>query len=161
MSRYQTPQATKCGLKIEKQTLSQAQAQEQWQALISQGFEGWAQHASAVLRCNASTPLSKQHGGLIAGECYQGLVSYKLQQIGNKWNLSRFERIDGNQYQVIERSFFAVEPSSGSDTALSTLHQAVSYEVFWPSSQHPRFQNVLQSPNCEQTRPICARLISL
>lgn len=161
MSPYKTPQITRCGLNIDKQTLSQSEALQQWQDLMSQGYEGWVQCASAVLRSNATTQLTQEHGGLIAGECYQGKVSYKLQQVGRQWSLSRFERTEGNQYHVIERQFFGVEPQAPQQLGLVNHHQPVSYEVFWPSHQNDRYHQLLSHKSCEQIRPICARLTSL
>ena len=75
---YSTVNYKHSGLNLSAESLGQSEALQKWSELIASGYQGWAQWTDQVVRLRANTSLPHAQGTLLAGECFKGNISYKL-----------------------------------------------------------------------------------
>ena len=154
---YQSPNIAKTGLKVETKSYTDiGELTSTWSQLIQDGYHGWAQWTGAVHRLKGGEALPFAEGKLIAGECYQGQVSYKLSCQGRRWRLTRIERTEGESHLMVERSFIKIEP--GQVGVGENRGDPVTYELYWEASMTANREDILNSYAQPQSSPCIARL---
>lgn len=155
---YQSPRIEKTGLSVETTSYTQeGEVKSAWNQLLQSGYSGWAQWTGAVRRLAAGEQLPSTEGVLLAGECYQGAVSYKLSCQGRRWRLTRIERTSGESHLMIQRSFIKIEPEQVG--VGENRGDPVTYELYWEVSTIASTEEVLSSTSQPQSSPYIARLI--
>lgn len=153
---FTQPHTKPCALKITHQNLSRTEAEARWADLIQSGFSGWGQWTARVASLTAGGGLPQGCGALLAGECYRGAESYRIQHIGGSYSLVCYQHSEGDTHLALERSFVTIG-AGGSGAGGS----GARYLVYWEATPKTLQGAQFFDPLCRQVGPIAARLVQL